>query len=104
MYVCGPSSLVYSKEEARARQDMTFSTYSGTPSENGRRRRKKLSGQKALINGFLDKSRVEITRDFSKICPNPVNKRFLPVQRFSSFPPVFGGRPRISGKRHTRTR
>jgi hypothetical protein len=30
-----------------------------------------LSGQKALINGFLDKSRVEITGDVLKICSKP---------------------------------
>ena len=71
---------------------MTRSTYSGTPSENGRRRRKKLSGQKALINGFwanLQKSRVVSTRRFIQ---KPVNKRFLPSQPCSSSPPVFGGR------------
>ena len=49
------------------------------------------------------KSHVEITQDFFKICPKPVNKCFLPVQLFSSTPPVFGGLPRISRKRHTGT-
>ena len=31
---------------------------------------------------------------------NRVNKGFLTTQLFSSSPPDFGGRPRISGKRH----
>ena len=61
---------------------MTFSTYSETPSENGRRRRKKLSGQKALINGGLDKSRVEITRDFLRFAQNPLISAFCPSNFF----------------------
>jgi hypothetical protein len=46
----------------------------------------------------VDKSRVEIF----KIWPKSLNKHLLPVQLFSSSPPVFGGLPRISGKRHTK--
>ena len=53
-------------------------SYSGTPFETGRRRRKKLSGQKALINGVLEKSRVEITRDLLRFAKN------LLINAFSS--------------------
>jgi hypothetical protein len=72
---------------------MTFSTYSGTPFENGRRRRKKLSGQKALINGFLDKFRVEMTRDFSRFAKNPLISAFCPSNFFLLLLPVSEGYP-----------
>jgi hypothetical protein len=40
-------------------------------------------GQIALIDGFLVKSHVEITRRLFKICPKPVKKRFLPAHLLS---------------------
>ena len=76
---------------------MMFSTYSGKPSENGRSRRKKLDGQKALINGFwanLKKSRVISTRDLSK---NPLISAFWPLNFFLLLLPFSKGVPEIRG-------
>ena len=72
---------------------MTFSTYSGKPSETGRRRRKKLDGQKALINGFLanlKKSRVISTRDLSQ---TPLISVFWPLNFFLLLLPFSEGVP-----------